>query len=123
MVDESKVWLKTSSEEGLWFDTTRLDITQMTDRRCCRVALAGKVAEYFDLTGFQDLKHDEQALWDMLHKSLDGKGYDSAGGWSWRDWQAAQGWGVQDANAVYSILKRHWKTLLEEAEKAIANAT
>ena len=108
-------------DEMLWFATTIYDGAAITPLRLRRVAIAGIMAE--EISNFEVPSDcDEQTLAVTLESSF-GEYFDDSEGCSKSDWEGARGWTSGDLHAVYVILMRKWRSLLEEAEALIEVAS
>ncbi len=118
------IWRNTGdnrNDENLWLGTTRYIGTELTPLRHRRLAIAGIFAEYIDSADPSEEIYESE-LENILYESLD-EDFDPSGEWSRLDWEGAQGWTKQDVHAVYMILTRNWKALVEEAEMLMAKAS
>lgn len=80
-----------------------------TFRRSRRVAIAGYLAE------LMDAPHENAD--ELENRMMDTFVWGEDDGWSASDIAMAQGWTSADFRAVHSILKRKWKTLLQEMDE------
>jgi len=114
------IWPNTGdnrAKECLWLGRCIFGCIGLSPLRVRHICLAGIVAYHLAINESLD-DIDEYDLRDILRDAM-AVGPDETNGLSLSDWEGVQGWTLRDLRSVQTILKRGWKTLLEETDLLI----